>query len=495
MVDPFTILMNVLNPQILVAILIAALYGLFVGSMPGLTATMAASLLLPFAFWLDPLTALAMIVTMDVLAIYSGDIPAAFARIPGTPASAAYTSDMYELTKKGEALTALGVSLMASTLGGIIGVLALWFFAPPLANFAMNFSSVEFFWLALYGLSTGVLATTGSKLKAFISMLLGVLIATIGVDPLYSVPRFTFGIDELYGGISFISAMIGLYGVSEVLRRVNEIGKGHLIKMETKLRLPLLSLVKNSFKNIIRHIRQFITGTILGIIVGALPGAGADVAAWLSYSISMYTSKKREEYGKGSIEGIIAGTSSNNASLGGAWIPSLVFGIPGDSVTAIVIGVMMMKGLTPGPRIFAEQGELVYTLFTIFLLANILIIPLGYLTILVLYRMFTRIPESILVPVILIFCIVGTYAIDYSIFSILVMLVFGILGFFMEKYGFPFAPMVLGIILGPIIETYFMMSIRKSDPLIFFTRPISLAIIIIMILTWILPYLARKIMK
>ena len=311
------------------------------------------------------------------------------------------------------------------------------------------------------------------------------------MDPLYNVPRFTFGISELYGGIPFIPAMIGLFGMSEVIRRVRRIGRGQILRIETKP-IPIVSLIVNSFKNVVRHIKRFIVGSFLGVIVGALPGAGADIGAWLSYSLSMYTSKNRDEYGKGSIEGIVAGTSANNAALGGAWIPALVFGIPGDSVTAIVVGVMMMKGLTPGPKIFEEQAELVYTLFAIFLFANILVIPLGYLAIRALARMFTRIPESILVPIILVFCITGSYAINYSMFDVLIMLLFGILGYFMEKYGFPLSPTVLGIILGTMMETYFMMSIRKGDPLIFFTRPIALGIVIIMVMSWTLPYIARK---
>ena len=250
MVDPWTILLNILSPRIIIAMIVAAMYGLFIGSMPGLTATMAASLLVPFAFWLDPLTALAMIVTMDVLAIYSGDIPAAFLRIPGTPASVAYTNDLYELAKKGNVQIALGVSLMGSALGGILGVLALWFFSPQLANFAMNFSSVEFFWLVVFGLSAAILGVRGSKLKALISLFIGLLIATIGVDPLFSVPRFTYGVPELYGGIPFISAMIGLFGISEVIRRVMSIGKGQQYRIESRA-IPLFRTMAESLKFII----------------------------------------------------------------------------------------------------------------------------------------------------------------------------------------------------------------------------------------------------
>jgi TctA family transporter len=484
------VIYDILTPKIIITMLLTSFYGLFIGSMPGLTATMAAALLVPFAFWLDPLTALAMIIVMDVLAIWAGDIPATFVRIPGTPASAAYTDDMYELTKKGRGQIALSISLLGSTLGGLIGVLVLMFFSPELARFAINFSSSEFFWLVIFGLISSVLAVRGSVIKRMTSLILGLLISLIGFDPVFYSSRLTFGIPELEGGLSYIPILIGVFGMSEVIRRVYYKTRGVTITLPPT-EFKALELIATGFSTIRKYFTRFITGSLIGVIIGALPGAGADIAAWLSYNISYRFSKNKDEYGKGSEEGILAATSANNASLGGAWIPSLVFGIPGDSVTAIVLGVMMMKAVIPGPRIFVEQGRLITSLFIIFLIANILIIPLGILTIKTLGRLFLRTPDYLLVPAILLFCIVGSYAVDFTFFNVVVMILFGVIGFFMDRYGFPIPPMILGIILGKMLETYFVMTFMKGGITAFFNRPLSLVLIILIIFIILTPKLGK----
>lgn len=494
MVDLASIISNVISLKMIAIMMVTALYGLFIGSMPGLTATMAAALLVPFAFWLDPTAALAMIIVMDVLTIWSGDIPATFVRIPGTPASAAYTDDMYELTKKGRGQIALGISLVASTMGGLIGVIALMFFSPGLARLAMNFSSSEFFWLVIFGLVNGVMAVRGPISKRLFSLFLGVMISLIGFDPVFSSSRLTFGIPQLLGGINYISVLIGVFGMSEVIRRTYYKVRGITIEMP-KTEYRTIELIQKGFNAIRRYFSRFISGSIIGIIIGALPGAGADIAAWLSYNISYRFSRKKEEYGKGSEEGILAATSANNASLAGAWIPALVFGIPGDSVTAIVLGVMMMKGIIPGPRIFVEYGNMIYTLFIIFLIANVMIVPLGLITIKFLGKLFLKTPDYILVPMILAFCIVGSYAIDYSFFSVMVMLIFGIIGFFMQKYDYPYAPMILGIILGKMMETYFVMTYIKGGIVSFFDRPLSLFLFTLTICVAVAPSLVKKLLK
>jgi TctA family transporter len=494
MVDIVALFSNVFSLKLIVVMIITALYGLFIGAMPGLTATMAAALLVPFAFWLDPTSALAMIIVMDVLAIWAGDVPATFVRIPGTPASAAYADDMYELTKKGRGQLALSISLMASTLGGIVGVIALILFSPQLARLAMNFSSSEFFWLVVFGLVNGVLAVRGPVAKRIFSLLLGILISLIGFDPVFFSSRLTFGRPELLGGLSYIPILIGVFGMSEVIKRTYYKAMGITIELP-KTEYKLKELFLGGLMTIKRHFSRFLSGSFIGIIIGALPGAGADIAAWLSYNISYRFSKKKEEYGKGSEEGILTATSANNASLGGAWIPSLVFGIPGDSVTAIVLAVMMMKGIIPGPRLFVEHGDLVYTLFIVFLVANILIIPLGLLTIKSLGKLFLRTPDYILVPAILAFCIVGSYAVDYSFFDVLVMLLFGIIGFFMQRYGYPYAPMILGVILGKMLETYFVMTYMKGGVIAFFNRPISLIIVGLIVLVVIAPSISKRLLR
>jgi len=488
------IIYEVLSPKMITVMIITSLYGLFIGTMPGLTATMAAALLVPFAFWLDPLTALAMIIVMDVLAIWAGDVPATFVRIPGTPASAAYTDDMYELTKGGKGQIALSISLLASTFGGLIGVLILIFFSPQLARFAVNFSSSEFFWLVIFGLVSSILAVRGPPIKRVVSVLLGLLIALVGFDPVFYSSRLTFNIPELEGGLSYIPILIGVFGMSEVIRRVYYKARGITITLPYT-EFKTLELTVTGFSTLGKYFTRFITGSLIGTIIGALPGAGADIAAWLSYNISYRFSKNKDVYGKGSEEGLVAASSANNASLAGAWIPSLVFGIPGDSVTAIVLGVMMMKGIIPGPKIFIEQGRLVTGLFIVFMIANLLIIPLGILTIKALGRLFLKTPDYILVPSILLFCIVGSYAVDFTFFNVVVMILFGIIGFFMQRYGFPTPPMILGIILGKILETYFVMTYMKGGVIAFFNRPLSLILIALIIFIILAPKLSKIIIS
>jgi len=281
--------------------------------------------------------------------------------------------------------------------------------------------------------------------------------------------------------------------MSEVLRRTYYKAKGLTFELP-KAEYSVSELVAHGLRAVKRHLGRFLGGSFLGVIVGALPGAGADIAAWLSYNLSYRFSKKPEEYGKGSEEGILAATSANNASLAGAWIPSLVFGIPGDSVTAIVLGVMLMKNIIPGPRVFEEHGSLIYSLFFVFLLANLLIIPLGILTIKFLGKVFLRTPDYVLVPMILAFCLVGSYAVDYSFFDVLVMLIFGVIGFFMQKYGYPYSPMILGVILGRMMETYFVMTYMKGGILAFFSRPLSLLLVFLTAFVVVAPRLGRKVL-
>jgi len=246
-----------------------------------------------------------------------------------------------------------------------------------------------------------------------------------------------------------------------------------------------------------KFIDKFAIGSALGVIIGALPGAGADIAAWISYGVACQLSKFKEKFGKGYMEGIVAATAANNSSLAEAWIPALVFGIPGDSVAAIVIGELMMKGITPGPRIFIDQAILVYTLFAVFFLANIIMVPLGYVAIKSLVRVFLKTPRKYITPLILAFCIIGSYAIRLSMMDVLVMLILGVIGYIMEKNDFPVAPLILGLILGPLMEIYFMMTARKAlgDPLIFVSRPLSMVIIALIIITWMSPLISKILRK
>jgi putative tricarboxylic transport membrane protein len=459
----------VFDPYVLWVILGSAIFGMFVGAMPGLTATMATALLVPVTFFMPPVPALGAIVTATAMAIFAGDIPAAMLRMPGTPASAAYTDESYKMTQKGQLDLNLGVNLVFSVVGGIFGVAILVLAAPLLAEVAINFSSFEYFWLALLGLTCAVFIATSDPLKGFVSLLIGLMIGCIGIDPAAGFPRFTFGNIDLMSGINFIPAMIGMFAVSEILRNV--------VSLDTTP-LMVAQKVGNIFSGVWQVGRRYwfniLRGSAIGTAIGALPGAGADIAAWISYAVSKRFSKEPEKFGTGHIEGIVDSTSANNSALGGAWIPALVFGIPGDSITAIVIGVLYMKGMNPGPTVFLQNPQFIYAVFIIFILANLIMLPLGWAAIKS-AKQILRVPRNILIPIILLFCVVGSFAMTNSPYGIILMLVMGVFGWILEENGFPIAPVILGLVLGEMLEMNFMTSMIKSDGsfLMFFERPIA----------------------
>ncbi len=464
----------VFDPMTLLVVLLAATFGLIVGAVPGLTATLGAALLVPFAFFLDPVPAVASIIAMSAMAIFAGDVPGALLRIPGTPSSAAYVTDQYALTRQGKGSLALGVGLIASVIGGLVGSIVLILLAQVLGRFAMNFSSFEYFWVAVLGLTAAVIISSGSQLKGAIALLTGLLVSTIGLDPTVAEQRFTFGSSELMGGVGFIPAMIGLFGLSEVLRNVVK----RRSQLPTTPTIKTKGMIRDSAREIVKHKGKVAQGSAIGSAVGVLPGAGADIAAWISYAVSKATSRRRSEYGKGSTEAIAGAGSANNAGLGSAYVPTLAFGIPGDTITAILIGVLLVKGVQPGPELFTTNAPTLYSLYLVFMLANILLIPLGFLLIkgssLVL-----RIPRAALMAMIVAVSIVGSYAINNSYVDVLIVLVFGVLGVLFERFGIPLAPVVLGIVLGPIVERNFMSSVLLTgwDFTQFFTRPISAVLI------------------
>ena len=455
--------------QVLGIIMASAMFGLFVGAMPGLTATMATALLVPVTFFMPPIPALAAIVTATGMAIFAGDIPAAMMRMPGTPASAAYADESYIMAKKGQLELNLGVNLVFSAVGGLIGVAFLIVAAPALAELALNFSSFEYFWLACLGLGCAIMIGSLDPLKAFMSLIVGLGVGTIGIDPAAGHPRFTFGNVDLMSGVNFVAVMIGVFAVSELMRGAMTIDQhGHLVQEKVGALFRGLGEVWRRYK------LNFFRGSLIGTFIGALPGAGADIAAWVSYAVSRKFSKEPEKFGTGHIEGVVDATSANNAALAGAWIPALVFGIPGDSITAIVIGVLYMKGMNPGPTVFLQNPQLIYAVFIVFILSNLLMLPLGYVAIRGARRLLAT-PKEILLPLILLFCIVGSFAMTNSPYGILLMLVFGVIGWFMEENGFPVAPIILGLVLGELLEQSFMPSMSKADGAIlpFCSRPIA----------------------
>ena len=478
----------VFNAGTLVPMVVAALYGLFVGAIPGLTATMATALLVPVTFFMAPIPAVAMLVTATAMAIFSGDIPGCLLRMPGTPASAAYTDEAYAMTRKGQAETALGAGLGFSAIGGLFGTLVLIVSAPALAEVALKFSSFEYFWLVLLGLTCAIVITAERPLKGVVSLLLGLMIACVGLGNPAGFPRFTFGNTELMGGLGFIPLMIGMFAVSEIIRYAVDTGPEPKIVDQ-----PLQNVMKGMWQLTVRYPMQILRGSVLGTLVGALPGAGADIAAWMSYAISKKMSKEPEKYGTGHVEGIVESGAANNSALAGAWIPALVFGIPGDSITAIVIGVLYMKNLNPGPTLFTQNPQNIYAVYLLFIIANLIMIPLGWMCIKA-AKQILKVPRNLLMPVILLFCIVGAFAINNTPFDIGVMLVAGVVAYVLEQNGFPVAPAILGVVLGSMLEENFITSMIKSDGnlLAFFARPVAATLGVLTLAAWFLPPLVRR---
>lgn len=472
----------VFDPYVLLVIFCSALFGLFVGCIPGLTATMATALLVPMTFFMPPVPAVAAIVTATAMAIFSGDIPGALLRIPGTPASAAYADETYQLTLKGQAEIALGAGLVFSAIGGLFGTMVLIFFSPSLAEFALKFSSFEYFWLMVLGLSGAIFIGNSSLLKASISLLLGLLVSCVGLENPAAYPRFTMGMPELMSGIELIPMMVGMFAMSELLRYVTDMEPPAVV-----LTQKIGNIFSGMWGLLVKYPWQLIRGSALGTIIGIQPGAGADMAAWMSYATSKKFSKEPEKFGTGHVEGVVESGAANNSALAGAWIPAIVFGIPGDSITAIAIGVLYQKNMNPGPTIFINNPENIYAIFIVFLLANIVMLPLGWLTV----RLATtvlKVPRNILMPVILLFCIVGAFAVMNSAMGVVLILVFGVIAFLMEENGFPVAPAILGVVLGKMLEENLVTSMIKSDgdPWVFFTRPIAmwLAFATLVIVLW-----------
>jgi putative tricarboxylic transport membrane protein len=476
-------------PDVIIAIIASSIYGLVIGCLPGLSATMATALLVPVTFYLSPIAAVATIISASAMAIFSGDIPGCLLRIPGTPASAAYTDEAYAMTRKGQAELALGAGLWFSALGGIAGTISLVAMAEPLAELALSFSTYEYFWLALMGLMCATLVARSSPVKAVASMLFGLLISCIGIENPGGIPRFTFGLSDLYGGIEAVPALVGVFAVSEVMRALVSADPPPMPRRKFgSILAGQIALTK-------KYWWQMTRGNIVGIIIGVLPGAGADMAAWVSYAMSKRFSKEREKFGTGHVEGLVEAGASNNASLASGWVPSLLFGIPGDTITAIAIGVLYMKGLNPGPTLFTQNAPSMYALYIIFLIANIIMIPLGMVMIRVASTVL-RAPRSAVLPIIVVCAAVGSFATGNNLVAVLTVAAFGIIGYVMEANGYPVAALVLGVVMGTMVEQNFVTSLIKSDGslLPFFDRPVSaiLATITIACLVWPLGFWAYR---
>lgn len=390
-----------------------------------------------------------MILGVSFTAIFAGDLPATFLKIPGTPASAAATLDSHEMHKLGHGGKAIHINLLCSCLGGIIGVLGLAFLGPVIAKWSLKMDSPEYFWLAVLGISISAIVSGKYLLTGLLSATFGVGLSTIGMDSINGAQRWTFNIPELQEGIQLIPMMIGLYGLSEILRRNSrhqELDANKWKEVEFK------NSISSAIREVFNHPITVIRSSFLGCLIGALPGAGADIGAWVGYGSAKKFSKKKSKFGEGEVEGVIAPTSANNSSVAGAWIPALVFGIPGDAVTAIVLGALIMYDIEPGPAVFsAQEGSKIPALLWIAGLTQVLLLIAGLIGIRC-FSLILKLPSKVLESLILVFCIVGSYAIRSSVFDLWVMAIFGLIGWFMNSKSIPVAPLLLGFILGGTIE-------------------------------------------
>jgi len=479
---------NLYDWNVLIPWLTAMVFGVFVGSTPGLTATMAVALIVPISYYMSPEAGIAMVIGVSFTAIFAGDIPATYLRIPGTPASAAATLDGHEFAKRGQGRYALTINLLCSCLGGLFGVGVLMLVAPQLAQFALKFSFFEYFWLSVCGLMLGVMVCQGSPLQGSLAAALGILFSTVGGDVISYQPRYTFGDETLLAGLRFIPAMIGLFGLSEVLRNVQHPDSLN----QSAGQLEKGRVLRPALRAIWRHKRTVGQSAAAGTVIGALPGAGADIAAWGAYGIGQKTSHHPELFGQGSEEGVIAPTSANNAAVAGAWIPALVFGIPGDAVTAIVLGALTIFGIQIGSSLFDPATGEGPVIFRIALITQLLLLPAGYLGIRS-FGLVMRLPRRIVLVAVIIFSVVGSYALYNNLFDVYVMFAFGLLGYFLESRGVPLAPLILGMILGPLVEDKLRAGLVATggDLTPMFTQPICLALITLLAGTVLVPPLIK----
>ena len=470
-------LVGFLNPRTLFDVLWSTQLGIIVGMLPGLTATMGIALLTTLTFKMAANNAIIILICMYIGAIYGGSRRAILLNIPGTPATAATTLDGHPLAMQGLAGKAIGIATTGSFIGSVIGMLFLSTLTPLIGTAALQFKSFEFFWFAIFGiLICGNLTAPKDPLKGWISGFIGLLVAMVGQDGRWSFPRFSFGNTDLAGGIALIPAMVGAFGFAEVIG---------------VMRFPVMEVVKTKFDRVIPRAREvfkywktIIRSGIVGTVIGAIPGVGEDTASWVSYDMARRSSKEKEKFGKGSIEGLMAAETGNNACVPGAIIPVLTLAIPGSAPAAVLLGAMLIHGVRPGPLIMIEFPTFISEVVAMVFLATVAMFILG----LSLVRILTKVllvPRSKLMPVVFILCLVGSFAIAQRYFDIVVMMVFGILGFFLREMEYPMAPMVLGIVLGDILDKNLRRALVLSDGnlLEFFNRPISLIIIVLIVLT------------
>ncbi|SDE07100.1 putative tricarboxylic transport membrane protein [Bhargavaea beijingensis] len=470
---------SILNVQTILILLIGVVVGIIVGSIPGFTITMGVALTLPFSFSMDPINGIALMMGVQVGGSSGGLITACLLGIPGTPSAMATTFDGFPMVKKGEAGKALAVGLWSSFIGTIISGIVLIFMTPILAEWALDFGPWEMFALMLFGISAIASLSEGSLIKGLIAGSIGIAFSLVGTDPLLGTSRFTYGFTELLAGFNFLPVLIGVFAFSQLMSDIKNPPDSLDIKFNSNVSYPLVKTIKDIWTSKLNVIRS----SLIGVFVGILPAAGGSIANILSYDIAKKFSKQPEKFGTGTKDGVIAAESANNSSIGGAFVPMLAFGIPGDAVTAMMLGALLIHGIQPGPLLMQNQPVLVYGIFiSIFIAAIFMLIVQSYG--IKAFLKITDIPQHVLIPLILMLCVLGSFAVNNRTFDVWILLIFGLIGYWMKSNDFPLPPFILGIILGPMIEQNLRQAITiDSDLTVFMTRPISAVLIVLAVLS------------
>ena len=476
----------ILSSKLLIILFLGTLFGLILGVLPGLGPTTGGALILPFTITLDPLSAIVLLTAIYCAGTYGGAITAILINTPGTPAAAATCLDGYPLAQKGEAGRALGMATFGSAFGGLFSIIVLVLFAPILANIAYEFGQPEYFALAIFGLTMLASIGEGSPTKNLIAGAFGILLSTVGKDIMASIDRFTFGVNELTEGIGFIPVVVGMFAMSELLVQSNLTNQIFERIAMKAVRLPSKDDFKYCFKTILRS-------SGIGSFIGILPAEGGTVASLIGYSEAKRWSKKPEEFGKGAIDGIAGAETANNAATGGAMVPTLALGIPGSATTAVILTGLIIHGLRPGPDLFKEQPEFLYGIFGAMFFANILFFIFGFFGAKIFARI-TLIPNRLLWPMIFTLSVCGTYSLNQSFTDVFLMIGFGIIGYVMRKFGFSVVPVIIGLILGQLVELTLRQSlvIFDGDWTLFFTRPIVVTFFILSVVALIFPNIRKK---
>jgi putative tricarboxylic transport membrane protein len=482
-------LAHFMTPTSLFNVAWATLVGIIIGVLPGLTATMGVALLVTLTYPMPPDQAILCLMCIYVGAIYGGSRTAILLAIPGTPASAATTLDGYPLALAGKGGLAMGLATTSSALGTMVGIFCLVLLAPLLAEAAINFGSYEFFWLALFGVViSGRMTAFDDPIKGYIAGLLGLLVAMVGMEGLHAFRRFTFGVSSLGGGINLIPAMVGAFGLAEILLVMKRRLSARVVDASDR--------VVPRFSEIWKYRRTTLRSGIIGTIVGIIPGVGEDIGAWGSYAAARRASPEREMFGKGSLEGLIAAETGNSAAIPGAMIPTLTLALPGSAAAAVLIAAMFIHGIRPGPMLMVENAPFLYQVVAMLVLATIAITVFGLALTRPLLRIMT-VPRERLMPIVYVLCVVGSFAITQRLFDVYVMVAFGVIGFLLREMRYPMAPLVMGIILGTLLDKNLRRGLALSDGDIspFFTRPVSgvICTLIVLSILFSIPVVQRRV--